>query len=275
MERFLPKDFNGTAATIAIIAGRGEYPKLLAQRILALGIRCRLIALEGETSPLLWEQFSEEHRAKIRIGQLGKALRVLRSLRISDVILAGQIKPLRFFKDLHPDIRALCLLRKIKERNGDTIFSTVCGEIERIGIRVLDSRSFMDPDVVCLGKNFPLDSWIVNHGIHIASEVARLDIGQSVVVKSGTVIQVEGFDGTDAMIRRVQSLGLEGMLLVKASKPHHDFRFDVPIFGMQTLELMHIAGIHFAALEADRTIILNQAFVLKRAKEFGIKIFGY
>jgi DUF1009 family protein len=275
MKNFLPKDFHRAHSAVTIIAGRGEYPLLLAQRILGEGIGCRLIALRGETMGELFEKFPEEYREEVHIGQLGKVLKILRRFKTSEVILAGQIKPMRLFKDLRPDFCALCLLRKLKERNADTIFSTVCERIEKIGVRVLDARSFMDSDIVRRSTKFPLDRRLVEYGIYMASEIARLNIGQSVIVKKGTVLCVEGFDGTDAMIQRVQSFGLGNMLLVKTSKSRHDFRFDVPIFGMRTLELMRESGIRFAALEAERMIILNQDSVLKRAEEFGIKIFGY
>jgi DUF1009 family protein len=275
MESFLPRDFKKECAIVTIIAGRGEYPVLLSERIMAEGIRCHLIALEGETVPELFERFAEKNRAKVHVGQLGKVLQILKNFGTTDVILAGQIKPLRLFRDLRLDLRALCLLRKIRERNADTIFSTVCEQIEKVGIRVLDARSFMDADMVVRSEKFPLKRHVVEHGIYIASEIARLNIGQSVIVKNGTVLCVEGFDGTDAMIRHAQTLGLDEMLFVKTSKPHHDFRFDVPVFGIQTLEPMKESGIHFAALEAERTIILNQNLVLQCAEKLGIKIFGY
>jgi DUF1009 family protein len=275
MELFLPKDFEKGRAVLAIIAGRGEYPILLANRVRAQGVRCNLIALEGETAPELFEQFSEKNREKVHIGQLGTVLKILKKFGTTDVFLAGQIKPIRLFRDLHPDWRALCLLRKMRERNADTIFSAICDQIEGIGIRVLDSRSFMESDVVVRSEKLPLKRHMVEHGIYIASEIARLDIGQSVIVKNGTVLCVEGFDGTDAMIRHARTFGLDGMLFVKASKPHHDFRFDVPVFGIQTLVLMKESGIYFGALEAERTLILNQSEVLQRAEELGIKIFGY
>ncbi|MDR1591218.1 MAG: UDP-2,3-diacylglucosamine diphosphatase LpxI [Puniceicoccales bacterium] len=275
MESFLPKNFEKERVLLGIIAGRGEYPVLLSERVVAQGVRCKLIALEGETVPELFEKFSEKDRIKVHVGQLGKALKILKNSKVTDVILAGQVKPIRLFHDLHPDWRALCLLRKIKERNADSIFSTVCDQIERVGVRVLDARSFMEADVVVRSEKFPLKRYVVEHGIYISSEIARLDIGQGVIVKNGTVLCVEGFDGTDAMIRHVRTFGLDGMLFVKTSKPRHDFRFDVPVFGIQTLELMREAGIQFAALEAERTIILNQSLVLQRARQLGIKIFGY
>jgi DUF1009 family protein len=275
MENFLPSDFSDEQSVVGVIAGRGEYPALLVERILARGIPCRLVALEGETSPDLWENFPRDQRAEIAIGRLGRALQVLKRFNISDVILAGQVKPLRLFKDLRLDWRALCLLRGLKQRNAYTIFSIICQEIEKAGIRVLDARSFMEADIVQRAKDFPLKRHVVEHGIYIASEIARLDIGQSVIVKNGTVLCVEGFDGTDALIRRAQSLEMADLLLVKTSRPRHDFRFDVPVFGMRTLELMGAAGIRYGALESGRTIILNRDRVLARAEALGIKIFGY
>jgi DUF1009 family protein len=275
VESFLPKNFEKEQAIVTIIGGRGEYPVRLAERVASSGIRCNLLALEGEATPELFEQFPEKNRAKISVGQLGKMLKTLKNFGTTDVILAGQIKPIRLFRDLHLDLRALCLLRKIRERNADTIFSTVCEQIEGAGMRILDARSFMEADIVVRSEKFPLKRHIVEHGIYIASEIARLNIGQSVIVKNGTVLCVEGFDGTDAMIRHAQTFGLDEMLFVKTSKPHHDFRFDIPIFGMQTLELMKESGIHFAALDAERTIILNQNLVLEWAEKLGIKIFGY
>jgi DUF1009 family protein len=275
MKCFLPSDFHPEEAIIAIIAGGGKYPALLAERVMAQGIRCKLMASDGETNPELFEQFAEKDRAKVSVGQLGKVLKILKNFGTTDVILAGQIKPIRLFRDLHLDLRALCLLRKIRERNAGTIFSAVCDQIEKTGIRILDARSFMEPDIAVRSEKFPLERRVVEHGIYIASEIARLNIGQSVIVKNGTVLCVEGFDGTDAMIRHAQTFSFDEMLFVKTSSPCHDFRFDVPVFGIQTLELMGKSGIRFAALEAERTIVLNQGLVLQRAGALGIKIFGY
>ena len=275
MESFLPEDFDPRSVLITVIAGRGDYPYLLSQRIKERGIACRLISLNGEASEALRELFSPDEIANANIGQLGKVLRLLKDFGTTHVLLAGQIKPLRLFKDFKPDWRAFCLLRKIKERNAETLFSEVCAQIESRGITVLDARSFMEDDIVARAGKFPIDRHVVEHGIYIATEIARLNIGQSVIVKNGTVLCVEGFDGTDGMIRKAGEFHVDDMVFVKTSKPHHDFRFDVPIFGETTLKLLHESGIRYAALEAGKTIILNQKSVLQRAKELGITIFGY
>jgi UDP-2,3-diacylglucosamine hydrolase len=113
------------------------------------------------------------------------------------------------------------------------------------------------------------------HGARLAREVARLDIGQSVVVSSGTVIAVEAFEGTDAMLRRAGGFGADAPLFVKTAKPKQDFRFDVPVFGRGTLEVMREAKISAAALEAGATLILEKSAVLAEARAAGIQLLGY
>lgn len=275
MGTFLPKDFDPKRSILAIVAGRGLYPLLLAERALAAGVRCRLIGLEGEVSETLWDLFPEAGRRKVAIGQLGKFLKILKQFGATDVILAGQIRPLRLFRDLRPDLRALFLLRRLKERNAATIFSTLCDQIAERGMRVLDARSFMEEDLVKRSEHYPIDRQQLEYGIYVASEIARLNIGQSVVIKRGTVLCVEGFDGTDAMLRHVKEMNTRGSFFIKTSKMEHDFRFDVPVFGETTLKLLAEAGIRYVALESDRTLILNQGKVLKEADELGIKVFGY
>ena len=271
---FLPADFDKTKTIITLVAGRGDYPLLLARRILQQGIECNLISLHDETDEDVKDLFPPERAHAIHIGQLGKLLSILSRTKTSHVILAGQIRPMRLFS-LKPDFRVLWLISRMKERNASTIFGALCEQIEKRNITVLDARCFMDDDIVQPAEKFPIKQSQVDFGIHIASEIARLNIGQSIVVRNGTVIAVEGFDGTNAMLKHCKDLNLKNTMFVKISKPGHDFRFDVPVFGMKTLELLHDANIKYAALESGKTIILDQENVLKRAKELGIKIFGY
>ena len=114
----------------------------------------------------------------------------------------------------------------------------------------------------------------VAHGIEIAREVARLDIGQGVVVRKGTVVAVEAFEGTDEMLRRAGGFKTDGLIFVKTVKPRQDFRFDVPVFGRRTLEVMREAGIETAVLEADSTLVLEKESVLAQARAWGIQLLG-
>ena len=120
-----------------------------------------------------------------------------------------------------------------------------------------------------------IDDEYVQHGIHIAREIARLDVGQGCVVRKGTVLAVEAFEGTDDMLRRAGTFKTDETLFVKTVKAKQDFRFDVPVFGLRTLETMHAAGLQAAALEAGKVIVLDKPAVLKQAKDWGITLHGF
>lgn len=275
--RFLPGGFD-PAAPVALLAGRGLYPQLTAEAIQASGVPLRLISFEGETEKPLIARFSPDHHASVKVGQIGRLLKTLSRFEVRYVIMAGQITPGRLFRGLHPDLRALSLLASLKEKNADTIFGAIVREIEGLGIQVLDARSFLDNHLAAGGmmtKGSPPDQDALAHGIRIAKEVARLDIGQGVVVRKGTVLLVEGFDGTNAMLRRAGGFKADDMIFVKTVKPDHDYRFDVPVFGTRTLEVMHEAGIRAAAVEAGQTLILNKPEVIRQANSWRIGIFGY
>ncbi|MBN1403496.1 MAG: UDP-2,3-diacylglucosamine diphosphatase LpxI [Opitutales bacterium] len=276
--RFLPDNFE-TDAPVALIAGRRLYPLIIAQRMRECGIPCRLIAFEGETSDELWNFFPESERAMIKVGQLGHMLKSLKKLGARYALMAGQIAPGRLFRELHPDLKAIQILATLKERNAESIFGAISNEVEKIGVSLLDARSFMDEDmasagVMTKGKLKAAPEYIA-HGIRIAKEVARLDIGQGVVVRKGTVLSVEAFEGTDDMLSRSNKYKTDKLIFVKTTKPRQDWRFDVPVFGMQTVEKMHESGITTACLEVDGTIILEKKAVLEKAREWGMEIYGY
>ena len=275
---YLPKPFD-PKLPVAIIAGQGSYPQLLAESARAAGIALRLIAFEDETSPELVASFPEAHRHTVNVGQVGKTLRLLEKFGAGYAIMAGQVTPRRLFDGLKPDLKATKILLSLKRRNAETIFGAVAKEIEALGIRLLDARAFMDEQLAtpgCMtGGAFPVEGDYVNHGVHIARECARLDIGQGCVVRKGTVLAVEAFEGTDEMLRRAGGLKADHMLFVKTVKGRQDYRFDVPCFGMRTLEAMRDSGIRAAALEANGVILLGKAAVLERAREWRIALLGF
>lgn len=278
ISKFLPEQFDPTK-TIAVLAGRGDYPDVMVNRIRANGLNVRLIALEGETPDTLFEQFEPNHRTKIKVGQVGKMLKWLKSFDCSYSIMVGQVRPGRLFNGLHPDIKALQILKRLKERNAETIYSAVVDEMSHIGVETLDARSFIDdqmasPGLMTSGKN-RIPDWILEHGIRIANEIARLDIGQGVVVKEGTVLCVEEFNGTDEMLRRAASYNTGEKLFVKTVKPNQNYAIDVPVFGETTLKSMKVGGISNAALAVDKTIILHKQEVIDHANREKIQIAGF
>jgi DUF1009 family protein len=278
LSAFLPKTFD-PRKPVALIAGQGLYPVLIAHSIRRAGIPLRLIAFEEETRPDLFESFAETDRKKLLVGQLGKMLKSLEQFGAGAAIMAGQITPKRLFKGLHPDFKAARILFSLKRRNAETIFGAIATEVERLGIQMLDARSFLDDHLaaagVMTGGKFPIGREYLDHGIHIARESARLDIGQGCVVRKGTVLAVEAFEGTDAMLRRAGEFKTDGALFVKTVKTHQDYRFDVPVFGQRTLETMREAALHSAALEVNRVIIIDKPAVLAQAKEWGISLLGF
>lgn len=276
--RFLPPDFDPTLP-LALTAGRGVYPTLIASRARSLGIPLRLIGMEGETEQELWDTFPEEDRAMIKVGQLGHMLKALKKMGVRNLIMAGQVAPGRLFRELYPDIKALQILATLKARNAETIFGAICREVDKLGISILDARCFMDEDLategVMTGGKLRSDPEHIAFGIRMAKEIARLDIGQGLVVRKGTVLSVEAFEGTDDMLRRANKYKTDKLIFVKTPKPRQDWRFDVPAFGLRTLESMKTGGVTTACLEVDGAIILEKAKVLERAKEMGIQIYGY
>jgi hypothetical protein len=275
---FVPHDFN-PRRPIALIAGQGIYPLLIANAIRREGLSLRLISFEEETRPDLVESVPEPERRLIKVGQLGRMLKALRDMGAGYALMAGQITPKRLFKGLHPDLKAAQLLLSLKRRNAETIFGAIAGEIEDLGIGMLDARAWLDDHLAspgCMtGRNFPIEREYIEHGIHIARECARLDIGQGCVVRKGTVLAAEAFEGTDEMLRRAGAFKAEGALFVKTVKAHQDYRFDVPCFGLRTLETMREAGLQFAALEAGKVIMLDRPAVVAQAKSWGISLLGF
>lgn len=275
---FLPASYDATKPVV-LIAGQGIYPILIAQAIRQAGIPLRLVAFEEETRPELVETFAPAERRVLLVGQLGKMLKSLQEFGAGYAIMAGQITPRRLFKGLHPDLKATRILLSLKRRNAETIFGAIAREIEALGVNLLDARSFIDAHLAspgCMtGRSFPIDDEYLHHGIHIARESARLDIGQGCVVRKGTVLAVEAYEGTDEMLRRAGAFKTDGTLFVKTVKAGQDYRFDVPCFGQRTLETMREAGLTAAALEAGRVIMLDKPAVLAQARSWGISLFGF
>lgn len=266
-----------TTSSLFLIAGNGTYPFLIARGARAAGVEKIVVAaFEGETSPDLADEVDE--MIWMKVGQVGKLLTAARKSGIAHGIMAGQIAPKNLF-DLRPDFKALILLATLKERNADSLFSTLASELEKAGVTLLPATTFLEESLVTpgwiagpkLGKR-ALETVLFGHGI--AKEVSRLDIGQTVIVKNGTVLAVEGFEGTNETIKRGGMLGRGNACMVKVSKPNHDMRFDVPVIGTKTLETAGKAGIKIIALEAGCTLLLEKEKLLPAAEALGITLWG-
>jgi len=275
---FLKPTFD-PSGNLVIVAGRGRYPFLSATRAARHGLSLHLVALRGETDPELSGAVTWASETEIKVGQIGALIRHLKTINAASVLMVGQVTPGKLFRGLHPDLKAVRLLAGLKERNAHTLFGAVVSEIEDAGVAVLDARSFLDEELVRpgpLARGKPgLSEDQIAFGIQKARQVAALDIGQGLVVNKGTVLAVEGFEGTDAMLRRCREFVSDQKLFVKVAKPEHDFRFDVPVIGPRTLESLSEGGISIAALEAGRTLLLDREALLAEAGRRKIHLFGF
>ncbi len=264
---------------LTLLSGRGAYPRILAERARAAGIPLSLVAIEGDIDEDFVASFPRERVVTIKLGQLGHFLKALQELRSRYFVMCGQVAPKRLFGGLSLDLKAALIWAKLKERNAHTIFGAVSDEAAKLGVQQLDARAFMDaemPTPGCMvGKAKDIDPEELAYGIHIAKECARLDIGQGVVVAGGTVTAVEAYEGTDKMLRRCAEIPKKDPLFVKTVKPGHDYRFDVPCFGLRTLESLEIGGIRKVALQVDNAVMLEKEKVLAEAARRGITIVGY
>jgi DUF1009 family protein len=264
-------------ATLAIIAGNGNYPLAMARSARAAGVRrIAVAAFVNETSPELAALVDEIEW--MRVGQLGRMLNFLKASGASHAVMSGQIHPKNLF-DLRPDLKALVLLGKLRERNAESIFGAIATEMTAIGVELLPATSYMDqylapPGLIAGPKLNRREENDVQFGFRIAKEISRLDIGQTVVVKGGTVLAVEAFEGTNAALKRGGELGRKDAVMVKVSKPNQDFRFDVPVVGTLTLEAARDARIRAIGLEAGRTLLLDRERLEKMAHELRISLVG-
>lgn len=266
-----------TPETLLIIAGNGRYPFQLAEVARRRGVkRLCAAAFENETDPSLAGLVDDLRWLKV--GQLGKLILYAKETGARHAIMAGQIAPKNLF-DLRPDFAALLLLAKLKERNAETLFGAVADALAKEGIELLPATTFLEEFVAPEGHFAgPEPRRRVNDdvafGLRIAKEISRLDIGQTVVVRNGTVLAVEGFEGTNEAIKRGALLGRGQAVAVKVSKPNQDLRFDVPVIGPLTLEAGAEAGLSALAVETGRTLLVEPDRLRALADEHKISIIG-
>ncbi len=260
---------------LTIIAGKGNYPRILAESARAQGVKhISAIAFKKETHPSLVALTDQTQW--IYVGQLQRMLDNIQASDAKVAVMAGQITPTHLFR-VRMDGRMLSLLKSLPERNAHTIFAAIGRELASIGVELLPASSFMAnhmPTAGTLTRATP-DARAqadIQLGLEIASATSRLDIGQTVVIKEGTVLAVEAFEGTNATLRRARKLGGAGMTVVKLAKPGHDMRFDIPIVGDQTISILKKCKASALAIEAGRSILLDQERIVSLADEAGLAI---
>jgi len=253
---------------LGIIAGNGVYPRLLANAARKAGVETIVAAsFIDETDPVLEQQV--DVLEWMRVGQLGRLLKFFRGQDVHHAIMAGQIAPKNLF-DLRPDLKALVLLGKLKERNAESIFAAIGDELAKIDVALLPATTFLEdslaqPGLIAGPKLSPRQEHDVELGWNVAKEIARLDIGQTIIIKNGTIVAVEALEGTNEAIKRGGILAREGAVMVKVSKPNQDMRFDVPVIGVETVRIAAESGVTVVAVEAGKTLLLEREAVIALA----------
>ena len=262
-------------AALGIIAGNGVYPRLLADAARKAGVKKIVAAaFTSETDPALTQHVDLVEW--MRVGQLNRLLKFFRDQDVHHAIMAGQVAPKNLF-DLHPDWKALLLLGKLKERNAESIFAAIADELSKVEVDLLRATTFLEDSLAPAGliagpKLSRREEEDVDLGWKIAKEIARLDIGQTVIVKSGTIVAVEAFEGTSEAIKRGGTLARKGAVIVKVAKPNQDMRFDVPVIGVETIRIAAEAKLRVFAVEAGKTLLLDRDTIVDLAKRARISM---
>lgn len=268
-------------ARIGLIAGNGRFPFLALQGARSLGHDVTVVAVKEEAFPEL-EQAAREAGADLHwvsLGHLGKCIKVLRAAGVRQAIMAGQVKHARIFSGLIPDLTLLSVLTRLKARNTDAIISAVAEVLRGEGIELLDSTVFLGPLLARAGtltRRAPDGGELEDFafGYRMADAIAGLDVGQTIVVKDKAVVAVEAMEGTDAVIRRAGEIAGPGTRVVKVAKPNQDMRFDVPVVGVATIEVMRAAGATALTVDAGRTLMMDGDRFIESANAAGIAVVG-
>lgn len=258
-----------------LIAGNGKFPFLVIEEARKRGASLSVVAIKEETDKSI--ETVAEKIVWVGIGQLGKMISFFKKQAVTKVIMAGQVRHVQIFSGALPDLRMLKMLYNLPRRNTDSLIGGIADELGKDGIELIDSTYFMREYLTSEGvltKRRPdeTERGNVEYGLRIAGEIARLDLGQTVVVRAKACVAVEAMEGTDATIKRAGDLAKGKLTVVKVSKPNQDMRFDVPVVGVPTIEVMIDAGATCLCLTAGKTLIFDKAEMIRLADKNKISI---
>jgi UDP-2,3-diacylglucosamine hydrolase len=264
-----------TPEILGIIAGNGVYPRILASAARKAGVKKIVAAAFTDETDSSIDQHVDLVEW-LRVGQLGRLLKFFREHDVHRAIMAGQIAPKNLF-DLRPDVKALVVLAKLKQRNAESIFTAIADELKKIDVDLLPAITFLEGDLAGKGliagaKLSRAEEGDVELGWDVAKQMAKLDIGQTIIVKNGTVLAVEAFEGTNDAIKRGGALAREGAVMIKVAKPNQDMRFDVPVIGVETIKIAAEAKLRVIAIDAGKTLLLERDKVVDFAQRSKISI---
>lgn len=264
---------------LGLIAGNGRFPFLVLEGARRAGACVSIAAIKEETDPDI-ERAAADAGGSVEwvgIGQLGKMIRFFKREGVAQAIMAGQVKHVQIFSGALPDVRMLKVLVSLPRRNTDSLIGAIASELAGEGIELIDSTHFLQdqlPREGTLTRRAPdsRERGDIEYGLEVAREIARLDLGQTIVVRARACVAVEAMEGTDAVIRRAGTLARGRLTVVKVSKPAQDMRFDVPCVGVPTVEAMIEAGATCLCLTAGKTLMFDRDEMIKLADRHRVAV---
>lgn len=271
---------------IGLIAGNGSFPLLVLDAARAQGFDVIVAAIKEEASPEI-----DQHGATavhwVSLGELSRLIETFQREGVHRAVMAGQVKHKQIFSSIRPDWKLAKLLLSLGTRNTDSLLGAVARTLAEEGITLENSTSFLEPLLAKTGiltqrAPTPQEKKDIEYGRAVARQLAQYDIGQTVVVAESACVAVEAMEGTDAAIGRAgeimrslagdaSTLGRE-LTVVKIAKPNQDMRFDVPVIGVKTVEVMRQAGATCLALDAGKCLLLDGNAIIVAADSVGITI---
>jgi UDP-2,3-diacylglucosamine hydrolase len=259
-----------------LIAGNGDFPFLVLEGARSRGIEMAVVAIREEASPELERVAKRLHW--VSLGELSRTIELLHQEGVKRAVMAGQVKHNKIFSAIRPDWRLAKLLFSLPAKNTDSLIGAIAGVLSEEGIELVNSTKFLGPllpEAGVLTKRAPNESEAADiaYGHKVARQIAGLDLGQMVVVRDRACVAIEAMEGTDETIERAARItGGQKLVVVKVSKPLQDMRFDVPVVGLKTIEVMRKANATALAIDAGRTLLFDRDGLIRAADDAGIAI---
>ena len=265
------------ADTVGLIAGRGDLPAIAARTLRGEGRRVVAVGFDEETRAALAGEVDAYHG--LRLGQVEKLIRAFKDGGVSTALMLGKVHKARTFSDFRPDLRAAKIWMGLSDRRDDTILRAVVDELAREGVVVEAAGRWLGALFAATGKLSRREPdrrerADIAFGYRLAREIGRLDVGQTVVVRHLAPVAIEALEGTDQTIRRGGEVAGPGTVVVKTAKPRQDFRFDVPVIGLETARSVVAAQAAVLAIEAGRTLFVQREETLALLEKHRVALWG-
>ena len=275
---------------LGLIAGNGRFPFLLLDAARAHGLFVVVAAIKEETDPEMDARAAADPAIRVHwmsLGELSRLIETFQAEGVKRAVMAGQVKHTQIFSSIRPDWRLAKLLLNLRRRNTDMLLGAVAKVLVDEGIELISSTHYLEPLLAKAGvltQRAPTEDELKNiaYGRTVARGIAGFDLGQTVVIAAQACVAVEAMEGTDATIARAGTLFSRfddsastlsrALTVVKVAKPNQDFRFDVPVIGVATIEAMVHAGATCLAVEAGRTLLFDAAAIAALADASDIAI---